>query len=247
MDPVSLDLQQGPETENTEKLCKFKSGTGKSQRQHSAQFSYFAKKVQTVLKRNTATTLLKVSLPRRLDKKWGGNLFYTKRVYWLEVFHFLFYPWSSIPQGIYFYIVFGVLFLNWFSARVIRLRLQAVRMYKDTKICDEYGASFQSSPKINRMLITRLICIRWKTSKPQQWSFAVFFFFRPLKCSVVPEWSTLSSDRIRGPTPSGKALNLINEFLKEWLLHMKWPQHNQKGNHKKSIWLTGQLMHEKCV
>ena len=65
MDPVSLDLQQDPQTENTEKLCKFKNGTGKSLREHSAQFSYFGKQVQTVLKRNTARTLLKVSLAWR--------------------------------------------------------------------------------------------------------------------------------------------------------------------------------------
>ena len=44
------------------------------------------------------------------------------------------------------------------------------------------------------------------------------FFFRPLKCSLVPKLSTLSSesynktlssDRIRGPTRSGKALSRI--------------------------------------
>ena len=33
------------------------------------------------------------------------------------------------------------------------------RLAKEQKR-DEYGASFQSSPKINRMLITRLICIQ---------------------------------------------------------------------------------------
>ena len=38
------------------------------------------------------------------------------------------------------------------------------------------------------------------------------FFSRPLKCSLVSKKSTLSSDRIRGPTRSGKALNRINLY-----------------------------------
>ena len=37
-----------------------------------------------------------------------------------------------------------------------------------------------------------------------------FFFSRPLKCSLVSKKSTLSSDRIRGLTRSGKALNRID-------------------------------------
>ena len=37
----------------------------------------------------------------------------------------------------------------------------------------------------------------------------ILFFFRSLKCSVVPNSLTLSCDRIRGPTSSGKALNSI--------------------------------------
>lgn len=61
MDPVFLDLQQDPEPENTEKLRKFKSGTGKSLRQHSAQFSYFAKtgtdSAQTQYKKNALKSL----------------------------------------------------------------------------------------------------------------------------------------------------------------------------------------------
>ena len=32
---------------------------------------------------------------------------------------------------------------------------------------DEHGASFQSSPKIYRMLVTRLICIQWKFTKAE--------------------------------------------------------------------------------
>ena len=32
---------------------------------------------------------------------------------------------------------------------------------------DERGASFQSSPKITRMLVTRLICIQWKFTKAE--------------------------------------------------------------------------------
>ena len=32
---------------------------------------------------------------------------------------------------------------------------------------DEHGASFQSSPKVTRMLVTRLICIQWKFTKAE--------------------------------------------------------------------------------
>ena len=35
-----------------------------------------------------------------------------------------------------------------------------------------HGTSFQSSPKINRMLITRAICIQWKFTTPDHRSFA---------------------------------------------------------------------------
>ena len=36
------------------------------------------------------------------------------------------------------------------------------------QIRNEHGASFQPSPKINCMLITRLICIKWKFTAPGQ-------------------------------------------------------------------------------
>ena len=73
----------------------------------------------------------------------------------------------------------------------------------------EHGASFQSSPKINRMLITRLISIPWKfttlTIKVLLILKILLFFFRPLKCLLVRKQSTF----ICGPTRSGKAPHLI--------------------------------------
>ena len=64
----------------------------------------------------------------------------------------------------------------------IHLRLQAIRVYKYSKIqgpwfqrnyiiardkkIDLHDTSFQSSPKINCMLITRSICIQWKLMQP---------------------------------------------------------------------------------
>ena len=52
----------------------------------------------------------------------------------------------------------------------------------------EHSASFPSSPKINRMLYTKLLCIQWKFTTPDQLaspskfcSLRLFFFFRPLK------------------------------------------------------------------
>ena len=49
--------------------------------------------------------------------------------------------------------------------RTQSLRLRRLRFTARTGIIIEHGASFQSSPKINRMLITRLICIQWKSSR----------------------------------------------------------------------------------
>ena len=96
-----------------------------------------------------------------------------------------------------FYIVFDDLFLNWFSTRVsddrkyVCDRRLYARVYNYKKIQGasiqeklhrsrrwktwwEHGVSFQSSPKINRVLITRLICIQWKS----RWrsKFCPFFF-----------------------------------------------------------------------
>ena len=49
--------------------------------------------------------------------------------------------------------------------RTQSLRLQRLRFTARTGIIIEHGASLQSSSKINRMLITRLICIQWKSSR----------------------------------------------------------------------------------
>ena len=70
----------------------------------------------------------------------------------------------------------------------IRLRTQAIRLYKYTKIQgprlqrnyifardqkdDLHNTSFQSSPKINRVPITRSISIQWKFTTPDHRSFA---------------------------------------------------------------------------
>ena len=89
------------------------------------------------------------------------------------------------------------LFLNWFSTRVSddQKYLSGSRLYAcintqnsrgsipeklhDCQISlaryrksDLNGTSFQSSPKINRMLITRLICIKWKFTTPDHRDFA---------------------------------------------------------------------------
>ena len=77
----------------------------------------------------------------------------------------------------------------------------------------------------NRMLITRLICIQWKFTKPDQlaspskfgWSFAHkdSSFFRPVNYSqtLVLKYSTLSSDRFRGTTRCGKARHILNNVV----------------------------------
>ena len=76
--------------------------------------------------------------------------------------------------------------------------------------CDLHGTSFQSSPKINRMLITRPICIL--NDSLQHPTIAVFkkrflFFFD--HSVLVPKFSTISSDRIRALTLFRKALDSI--------------------------------------
>ena len=119
------------------------------------------------------------------------------------------------------------LFLNWFSKRVSDdwkyvcgrrlytciytrkfkgLNSRAITsLLEIKKKSDLQGTSFQSSPKINRMLITRPIFIQWKfkTHNPSQFCLLRFLFF--FDHSVV----FTSSEVIRGPTRFGKALNLI--------------------------------------
>ena len=79
-------------------------------------------------------------------------------------------------------IVTFYLFLNWFSTRVRddQKHLSRSRLYvcintwkfkgldsgEITSLPDLHGTSFQSLPKINRMLITRLIYIQWNFTTP---------------------------------------------------------------------------------
>ena len=78
----------------------------------------------------------------------------------LNVFHFLLYQRSSILQDIYF------LYCIQFVSELSELN-ECVNTQKSRKQ-DEHGESFQSSPKINCMLITRLICIQWKFTTSNQ-------------------------------------------------------------------------------
>ena len=89
------------------------------------------------------------------------------------------YLWSSILQDIYFFFHIQ----RWLSTRVEIHKNQGPQFKQNYIICqrqkhDEHGASFQSSPKINPMLITRFICIQWK-----------FFITRPVY-SLTMEVST---------------------------------------------------------
>ena len=91
-------------------------------------------------------------------------------IYSLKVFYFLLY------RRRYFLFVSELIQYACQRRPEIRLRSQAIRVYKYTKIQGPrfqrnyiiaryrksylHGTSFQSLPKINRMLITRLICIQ---------------------------------------------------------------------------------------
>ena len=98
-------------------------------------------------------------------------------VYSLKFLYFLLY------QRQYFY-----LFLNWFSTQYpcgrrlytcintqkfkgLDSREIASLPCRDRK-SDLHGTSFQSSPKIDRILITTLICIPWKFTTPDHGNFA---------------------------------------------------------------------------
>ena len=165
-----------------------------------------------------------LSLAWRLDRKMRRRLILheTGFIYSLKVFYFLLY------RRRYFLLVSELIQYACQRRPEIRLRSQATHVYKHTKIqgprfqrsyiiardkkSDSHGTLFQSSPKINRMLITRPFAYSESLQHP---TIAVFlikiliFFSTTQQCSLVPKQSTLSSDRIRGPTPFGKALNLI--------------------------------------
>ena len=84
------------------------------------------------------------------------------------------------------------LFLNWFSTRVsdyrkhvcgsrLYAKIHGPRFQRSYIIAryqrsDLHGTSFQSSPKINRMLITRTICLQWQFTTPDHGSILFFFF-----------------------------------------------------------------------
>ena len=91
-------------------------------------------------------------------------------IYSLKVFYFLLY------QRRYFLFVSELILCACYRRPEIRLQSQTIRVYKNTKIqgprfqrnyiierdqkSDLHGRSFQSSLKINRMLITKAICIQ---------------------------------------------------------------------------------------
>ena len=112
--------------------------------------------------------MVSIRLSRLLGKKIRneGAINYTRNISSLKEFYFLIYRRSSI-QDIYFLYRIRWLFLNWLSTCVLIHGKQGPRFERNYIITREqkryeHGASFQSSSKLNRMLITRLICIQWK-------------------------------------------------------------------------------------
>ena len=106
--------------------------------------------------------------------------------------------------------------LNWFSTRVSDDQKYVCINTRKLKGLHLYGTSFQSSPKINRMLITRPFAYNESLQHP---TIAVLLlnsdldFFQPLSCVHLfqgnQRFQVIES---RGPTRFEKALNLI--FLK---------------------------------
>ena len=105
------------------------------------------------------------------------------------------------------------LFLNWFSTCVSddQKYLSGSRLYACINTRKFKGLDFReitSLPKINRMPITRIICIQWKFATPDHHNFAnwdSYFFFDHLvvlNCSKVI--NAFKQYRIHGPTCFGK-------------------------------------------
>ena len=94
----------------------------------------------------------------------------------LKVVYFLLYRQSNISQNNNFFVSYSIddLLPNWLSTRVQIHENQRPRFGRsyiitnEKKKPDEHGASFQSSPKIDSRFITRLICIQWKSTTPDQ-------------------------------------------------------------------------------
>ena len=140
------------------------------------------------------------------------------RIYSLKAFYFLLY------QHRYFLFVSELIWYACLRWPEIHLWSQAICMYEYTKIqgpnswfqrnciiardqkSDLNGISFQSSPKINHMLITRPICMQWKFTTPDHRTFAKkhSHFFRPLSSVHLFQ----SNQRFQ-PILFGKVLNLI--------------------------------------
>ena len=134
----------------------------------------------------------------------------------LKVFYFLFY------RRRYFLSVSELIQYACQRRPEIHLRSQAMRENKYTEIQGPrfqrnhiiardqkshlHGTPFQSSPKINRMLITRPFAYNESLKHPTIAILLIKILPTTQQCSLVPKQSTLSSDRIRGPTRFGKAL-----------------------------------------
>ena len=114
----------------------------------------------------------------------------TKQIYLLNVFYFLSTPilftcfwidffvsndWKYVcGRRLYACINTRKFYRPWFQ------RNNIIARYRKS---DLHGMSFQSSPKVNCMLIQRLICTQWKFTTPDHHNFAnsdSLFFFRPL-------------------------------------------------------------------
>ena len=146
------------------------------------------------------------------------NTIYSLKVFYFRLYrrrHFSFFCfWSDLVLGL-------ATTVNNVCGRRLYTKIQGPRFQRNNIIArdqksDLHGTSFQSSPKINRMLITRAICHVYNKSL-QHWTISVLlikipFFFFPTtqQCSLLPKKSTLSSNRIGAWTDTFRKSSRFN-------------------------------------
>ena len=165
---------------------------------HIFLFCTIVEKVWKTRSRTAAFSLACLKIRSRNEEAINST---RNRIYSLKVFYFLLY------RRRYFLFVSELIQYACQRRPEIRLRSQAIRVYKYTKIQGprfqrnyiivrdkkviKNGTSFQSSPKINRMLISRQFAYSESLQHPTiavlliRFFFFFFFFSTTQKCSLV--------------------------------------------------------------
>ena len=121
--------------------------------------------------KNALTAVFRLALLRDWIEKWGGD--YAKQDLLAKGFLL-----PTLSTSILFTCFWNNLVRVYKYTKIQRAwipdKLHHCQSYLQLHHCQSYlhGTSFQSSPKINRMLITRAVCIQWKFTTRDHRSFA---------------------------------------------------------------------------